>query len=578
MSADLERRLLRFLEREEIGEQRFHEELRAMPVGTRVLEGECIAAARLESAQGDRFTFRVEENLSKFRDGDPVRAGDGLRAHESVPLIYRAFDAESGRLELEMDPFVRGETRSLQIGQEYCIDRRSLGLGGRLAASVRSAFAEPRLRALLERRLPHAEDPQRRARAADALAALGLNAAQVEAGAAAIATEDGALVQGPPGTGKTRLLAAVLGALAQRGCRIALSAFTHRAVDNALLALRRAAPDVAAVKLDHPRRENEELRRAGVRVLPPRSNQIPASNVVVAGTCFSLSKLAPGQQFHYAVFDEAGQLPIPHAIVGMLLAQRWLWFGDHAQLPPVVTAHHLDREITRSVFEHLTQGMTPHLLDVTYRMNDAVCRAVSQAFYGGRLRPAPEVGARRLPFRPGGTHDALLDPERGAVWAAVDHSMPGMRSQLEAQLAAGLVAEAVTRHGLPAAEVAVVAPFRAQVRQVRSAMQRLRLPALEPVVVDTVERIQGQEREMVVISLGSGDPDALARRAEFFFSTNRLNVALSRARTKAVLIAAPGVFRALPREPDALRAASVWRRLAAALPRVGDIPAAQAEL
>jgi len=87
-------------------------------------------------------------------------------------------------------------------------------------------------------------------------------------------------------------------------------------------------------------------------------------------------------------------------------------------------------------------------------------------------------------------------------------------------------------------------------------------------VVDTVERIQGQEREAVIVSLAAGDPDSLRDRSKFFFSANRLNVALSRARTKAVLVASDGAFRALPMDPESLAVASLFKDLRAALPEV----------
>ena len=103
---------------------------------------------------------------------------------------------------------------------------------------------------------------------------------------------------------------------------------------------------------------------------------------------------------------------------------------------------------------------------------------------------------------------------------------------------------------------------------IRSALQRKATPESEHITIDTIERIQGQEREVVLVSLAVGDPDTLQARASFFFSTNRLNVALSRARTKCVLVASKGAFSALPRDPRSLKAASTFRRLFNLLPQV----------
>ena len=112
-----------------------------------------------------------------------------------------------------------------------------------------------------------------------------------------------------------------------------------------------------------------------------------------------------------------------------------------------------------------------------------------------------------------------------------------------------------------AREIAVMAPYRAQVRLLRSAIQHKGLPGIEELTIDTVERIQGQEREVVVISLAAGDPAAHRSRGTFHLSENRLNVAVSRARTKAVLVASGHVFEALPRDVAGLRAVSKSREL-----------------
>jgi DNA replication ATP-dependent helicase Dna2 len=80
-------------------------------------------------------------------------------------------------------------------------------------------------------------------------------------------------------------------------------------------------------------------------------------------------------------------------------------------------------------------------------------------------------------------------------------------------------------------------------------------------VVDTVERVQGQEREVILLSLAVGDPAASEARGTFFLTRNRLNVALSRARSKAIVIGSIGAFRALPMDPEGLAAASVLKSL-----------------
>lgn len=569
MQLSLEQRLLRFLAREERDEQRQNRELRAQPVAMRVIEGECIENATLVAEHDGSFHFAVADNTSKFRPGDTLVVGDGLDIEGGAPLVCGAYDASAGVLRLERDTFARGVEVALEVGAHYVIDRRPLGLQGRLRDAVRAAFEWPLLAGVLRGEHRLGEDAPRKQRALQRLAEAGLNDAQVQAGAAAIATASLALVQGPPGTGKTRLLAEVVALLAGAGCRIALCAFTHRAVDNALLAVRRCAPDLPLVKLKSSSDDNLELlRENGVQVLDARRARLPEKGVVVGSTCFQLAKLGDREQFHYTVFDEAGQLPIPHALPGMLRSQRWLFFGDHRQLPPVVTTQQADPPVAVSIFELLHERYGSHLLDTTYRMNDGVCAVVSETFYDGRLHSAPAAAVRRMPFVAGGRFDEVLDPRASVVWLRIDHRQPGQRSNEEAHAVAELVEELVRRHGIAAKDIAVIAPFRAQVRLLRSSLEQRGLPRLDELVVDTVERIQGQEREVVIVSLTAGDPQASRSRGAFHLSTNRLNVALSRARSKAVLVASAHAFESLPHDPDGLRMASRCKELRDRLPAV----------
>lgn len=565
---DLEGRLLRFLAREEHDERRQMHDLRAQSVDQRVLEGECIDGVVVvpEQTTAEQLVLRAPENASKFREGDAVALGDGRRPGFGTPWVYRDYDDVGKLLILERDRYDGCNPRSVDVRATFCVDRRTISGRSRLRDVVRTGFTQPRVRDLLEGRLPAPIDEARLARAAQQLAERGLNAAQVAHGAAAVASASVSLVQGPPGTGKTRLLGEVLAMLCGAGCRIALCAFTHRAVDQALLTAKRLSPELLVFKLTE--RAEPELEAAGIKVLSARrAASLPKERALVGGTAFQLARILDSAQFHFTVFDEAGQMPIPHAIAGLLLAQRWMFFGDHRQLPPVVTAQHADVGVAVSVFEHLAQTYPCPMLDVTYRMNEQVCGLVGDLFYGGNLHPEPAVGARRLPFQAGGRFDTVLDPERSVVLARVDHLHPGMRSHGEANLVADLVEELVRRHGVPCAEIAVIAPFRAQVRTVRSALQRKAIAGSDAITVDTVERMQGQERDVILLTLAVGDPDALERRGTFFLSTNRLNVALSRARVKAIVVGSRSTFEALPGDVEGLRAAAAFRRLYARLPQ-----------
>jgi DNA replication ATP-dependent helicase Dna2 len=560
---DLERRLLDFLQREHDTARRELDRLRALSIEDRVVEGDCIRAASFAGVDTDAsWRFDCGENLSRFREGDPVLLSDGVRFEDGIEMEFVRHDPVGERLWLLPDRFARAVTDDPPaVASIWCIDRRTLSLSGELVRVVQAACAEPQVGpvAALSGRIKPEFHADRRSKAVPLGRRLGLDESQVQAYADGVATDTFCLIQGPPGTGKTRVAAEILRTLVRaHGCRVAVTAYTHRAVNNVLLAVRKLDPSVFCAKIGDGRNA-EELRRAGVEMLrDARRLRLPdKGGMVVGGTAFGLAKIPVEQKFHFTLFDEAGQIPLPHAFPGMSLARRWILLGDHQQLQPVVQGDHADEAVTRSVFAHLHALHPARMLTVSYRMNRAICAFVGDAFYGGQLTSSPAAADRKLVLRPGGRFRELLDPDHPLVVGLVAHRGRLMRSPEEADLAARLVQELVLRHGLRMEEIAVVSPFRAQNGLIESLLR----PHARLTLVDTVERIQGQEREVVIVSLTASDPDWLSRRADFFYSLNRINVAISRARSKCIVLGSRSVFRGRSMDVQHLRAMSLFSRI-----------------
>jgi DNA replication ATP-dependent helicase Dna2 len=207
------------------------------------------------------------------------------------------------------------------------------------------------------------------------------------------------------------------------------------------------------------------------------------------------------------------------------------------------------------------------MLTTTYRMNDLINEFPSKVFYGGRLRPSASAGPARFEPVPGGPFDEIFDAGRPAVLARIDYEGFRTRSEPEARAVADMAADLLVRQKVQLAEMAIVSPYRAQLRIIYT-MLRERVPGGRLPVIDTVERIQGQERKLLIVSLASSDPDYLSgSQADFFFSPNRLNVTLTRARTKLVVAASRHLFTAVPRKLEQLCNADLFRRLYAELPQ-----------
>jgi DNA replication ATP-dependent helicase Dna2 len=208
-------------------------------------------------------------------------------------------------------------------------------------------------------------------------------------------------------------------------------------------------------------------------------------------------------------------------------------------------------------------------------MNAGLNDFPSRVFYDGRLAPEARAANARFRHVPGGPYDELFDPERPAVLALLAHEGFRTRCPAEAAVVAGIVLDRIVRQSGSPEDIAVVSPYRAQLRLIRTLVRRgldaAGITGPLP-VIDTVERIQGQEREIVVVSLVASDPDHLAGdAAAFFYSGNRLNVTITRARTKLIVVASPLAFTAFPKTLAGLADVERFRRLRRELPSVAVV-------
>ncbi|MFB6141773.1 MAG: AAA domain-containing protein, partial [Halorientalis sp.] len=366
------------------------------------------------------------------------------------------------------------------------------------------------------------------------------NAAQDEAVSLAMRAEDFALVHGPPGTGKTYTLARTVRALAEAGERVLLTAFTNRAVDNALEALRdQGFEDVTRVGTETGVRPDMQDYRLKQRGDPgDLAAELDSASVVAATTASCGSSVMRAQEFDVAVVDEAGQLTEPGALAAVARADRFVLVGDHQQLPPVVRAEADDdatadgdssrATLSRSLFERLMDAHPEAsvLLDRQYRMAQRIQAFSSREFYDGALRPATgEVAAQQVADVPGVDVAALPEHLRDSVaFVDPDGTAEGNVNPVEAEAVVDAV-RAYLDAGVDPDDVGVIAPYRAQVAEISR-----RAP--EGVAVDTVDRFQGSAKEVVVVSF------VATGRLEgpIFEDYRRINVALTRAKKALVLV------------------------------------------
>lgn len=354
------------------------------------------------------------------------------------------------------------------------------------------------------------------------------------------------MLQGPPGAGKTYTGARVIVALLAQGKRVGVGAVSHKAIHNLLAEVEQAAveaglrfrglkkcsADAAESRFDSPHGLIESADKADFTD--------PAVQLV-AGTAFFFPRAELAETLDVLILDEAGQVSLADALAMGMSARGLILLGDPQQLPQVTQGQH-PRGSGRSVLEHLLAGadtVPPErglFLDVTWRMHPAVTAFVSGLSYEGRLRSAPgcegqaidhatfgPAGLRYLPVPHRG--NTQLSREEGAAVVDTVHQLIGSR----------FTAKSGQAKLIEPADILVVAPYNMQVELLAGLVP-------EGVRVGTVDKFQGQEAPVVIFSMATSSGDDLPRNLEFLFNRNRLNVAISRAKCLAVLVASPALL------------------------------------
>ncbi len=481
-----------------------------------------------------------------------------------------AADDETWRLDLSTDDI------AIQR-QQAALERARLASGDRLA----------QLREILLGHQQPQSDPVEDEEPLDP----GLNQTQREAVRFALAARDVALIHGPPGTGKTTAIVELIRRAVRRGEKVLAVAPSNLGVDNIferLLAAgaravrlghpARVLPELRANTLDllvdeHPdvrlarklvkeamglfrqanrytrakpepgaRREAREEAQsllADARRLEAQAvdHILDTADVLCATTTGLDSELLGPRRFELAVIDEACQSAEPGCWTALLRCDRVVLAGDHCQLPPTVVSQAAAAEgFAVSLFERLMNLYGPAIarrLDVQYRMHQSIMGFSSREFYDDTLVADPSVCNHLLSDLPGlnagpicQTPLEFIDTAGAGYDEELEPDGESRRNPGEATLVARKV-QALLDCGVAPQDIAVIAPYAAQVRLLREQL------AISGVEIDSVDGFQGREKEAVVISLVRSNPEG---QIGFLSDVRRMNVALTRARRKLLVI------------------------------------------
>lgn len=285
-----------------------------------------------------------------------------------------------------------------------------------------------------------------------------------------------ACIQGPPGTGKTRVLALIAKVLVERGERVLVTSHTHMAINNALnkiydqgvpvVKIGRYASD-KGLYFDVDRYEHyaewEERPEYG--------------GYVVGATPFATCSTRLEQcSIDTVIFDEASQVTMPLAVMAMRKARRFIFIGDHKQLPPVVTSRSVLDPRSPSVFSSLLNRERDNVVTLysTYRMNEALSVWPSEQFYDHNLKSCGINTNRvfQLSQAPERFTD-LLNGSHSLIFIESQESGARTANMKDALLIANICQEAVMC-GLDPNDIGIVAPFRNQGRRIRGLLNNKR--------------------------------------------------------------------------------------------------------
>lgn len=354
------------------------------------------------------------------------------------------------------------------------------------------------------------------------------------------------LVQGPPGTGKTYTSSHAIVELLRRGYRVGVSSLSHKAINHLLACVERVAGKrgvtFAGVKKSSSK---DHYLNSGGLIQDTEDNDYACGgrHQLIAGTAWLFARPDLDRALDFLFIDESGQVSLANVVAMGLSARNIVLVGDQMQLSqPIKGTHPGSSGVSAMEYLLADRATVPPergiFLPTTRRMNPDVCAFISGAIYDDRLRSEAGTEKQRLILRPG-AHAALAST--GLCFLPVKHDGCSQKCIEEAEYVRRLFLSLLDQqwvdqngltHQIGSDDVLVVAPYNMQVNLLKSV-----LPGAAR--VGTIDKFQGQEAAVVLLSMATSSIDEMPRNIEFLFSRKRLNVAISRARCLAVVVASP---------------------------------------
>ena len=499
----------------------------------------------IKGHEEDFYELNVPDNYSKLRAGDKV-----IIANEES-----SSECEATIIDVYFDTLTISCDKELDANATYSIEQKSPDLLQALISCLEGIYAGVPGAAFL--RLLSGEE---KCEVVDFLKVAiddvpyfdgiknKLNQEQLNAVSSMLEYPPVHVLQGPPGTGKTAVLAAAAIATAHLNREVVIIANTHHAVNNALQKIRSLDKKATLIKVGAALKSeelddtilkfekfNEYYDYSYKNRKKKRTGHIIGMTIWGAITYLGLRHHAHFRPY-ISLVDEASLMPLSLATILGKTAPSVCLFGDSRQMPPIFRPELENNDNSISILDYCSrkvEGVPVAVLNTTYRMNEDITKVVSESFYepyGITLQSAESVSGKTF-------SSAYLSPQglNGSL-VYMDSSLSTPHCEEENEGEANAVVELVKAllvEGRKPSDLAVITPFRKQVRLIRS--KALDEIAGDLPLIDTVERLQGQDVECIILSFAASDEGYIRGIDGFLFNLNRLNVMISRAKTKAVI-------------------------------------------
>ena len=372
-------------------------------------------------------------------------------------------------------------------------------------------------------------------------------------------------IQGPPGTGKTFTGAHMIVELARQGKRVGVTAVSHEVIRNLLreciaIANEQGFDDFKCLHKGRPK-EDSPLALHAMDSYPRVKSLLGQQGYgVLGGTSWLWARPDFAESVDVLFIDEAGQMSLADVLAVAGGAKNLVLLGDPQQLEQPQQASH-PPGTAASALEHILGGRQTIADDAglflgqTRRLHPAICAFTAELFYESRLSAFPGLERQAIV--------GSRFPEAGLVYVPVEHEGRQSRSMEEVDVVQRIVADLTEGNvvwrdqrgnvqPLTLDDLMIVAPYNAQVTALSSVLPDAR--------IGTVDKFQGQQAPVVIVSLTTSTHDEAPRGMSFLYSANRLNVATSRAKALCLLVGNPRLFEPECRSPDQMRLANAFCR------------------